>query len=152
MREIDRALLTGRVDVAVHCLKDVPGGVPRPKGLAFAAYLDREDTADVMLFPMASPVQAMADLPPGARVGTSAVRRRAQLQQIRPDLRVTYLRGNVNSRLGRLDAGEEFDAIVLARVSLTRLGLDRPGEALDISASPPNARCFTPCVATATVL
>ncbi|MEV4676587.1 hydroxymethylbilane synthase [Actinomadura sp. NPDC049382] len=132
MREIDRALLTGRVDVAVHCLKDVPGDVPRPDGLVFAAYVERDDTADVMLFPMASKVQCMADLAPGALVGTSAVRRRAQLGKIRPDLRVEYLRGNVNSRLGRLDAGEEFDAIVLARASLARLGIDRAGEALDI--------------------
>ncbi|TDC50676.1 hydroxymethylbilane synthase, partial [Actinomadura sp. KC345] len=132
MREIDRALVTGRVDVAVHCLKDVPGDEPRPEGLVFAAYVQRDDTADVMLFPMASEARCMADLPPGARVGTSAVRRRAQLGQIRPDLKVEYLRGNVNSRLGRLDAGEEFDAIVLARASLGRLGVDRAGEALDI--------------------
>ncbi|MFC6880167.1 hydroxymethylbilane synthase [Actinomadura yumaensis] len=132
MREIDRALLTGRVDIAVHCLKDVPGDVPRPEGLAFAAYVQREDTADVMLFPMASQIERMAELPTGARVGTSAVRRRAQLQQIRPDLRVESLRGNVNSRLGRLDAGEDFDAIVLARISLARLGIERPGDALDI--------------------
>jgi hydroxymethylbilane synthase len=132
MREIDRALLTGRVDIAVHCLKDVPGDVPRPEGLVFAAYVERDDTSDVMLFPMASRVQRMEDLPSGARVGTSAVRRRAQLGQIRPDLRVEYLRGNVNSRLGRLDSGEEFDAIVLAKASLTRLGIDRPGEVLDI--------------------
>lgn len=132
MREIDRALLTGRVDIAVHCLKDVPGDEPRPDGLLFAAYVQRDDTADVMLFPMASKVQCMADLPPGALVGTSAVRRRAQLGQIRPDLRVEYLRGNVNSRLGRLDSGDEFDAIVLARASLERLGIDRAGEPLDM--------------------
>lgn len=132
MREIDRALLTGRVDVAVHCLKDVPGDVPRPDGLVFAAYVERDDTSDVMLFPMASPVQRLDDLAAGARVGTSAVRRRAQLGKLRPDLQVEYLRGNVNSRLGRLDSGAEFDAIVLARASLTRLGIDRPGEALDI--------------------
>lgn len=132
MREIDRALLTKRVDMAVHCLKDVPGDVPRPEGLVFAAYLERDDTADVMLFPMAGRAQRLEDLRPGARVGTSAVRRRAQLGQIRMDLRVEYLRGNVNSRLGRLDSGEEFDAIVLARASLSRLGIDRPSEALDI--------------------
>ncbi|MDL4816639.1 hydroxymethylbilane synthase [Actinomadura opuntiae] len=132
MREIDRALLTDRVDIAVHCLKDVPGDVPRPDGLMFAAYIERDDVSDVMLFPTASKVQGLADLAPGARVGTSAVRRRAQLEQIRPDLQIEYLRGNVNSRLGRLDSGEEFDAIVLARASLTRLGIERPGEALDI--------------------
>ncbi|WP_312874242.1 hydroxymethylbilane synthase [Actinomadura litoris] len=132
MREIDRALLTRQIDVAVHCLKDVPGDVPRPGELVFAAYVERDDTSDVMLFPVASDVQCMADLAPGALVGTSAVRRRAQLGRIRPDLRVEYLRGNVNSRLGRLDAGEEFDAIVLARASLDRLGIERHGESLDI--------------------
>ncbi|TMQ94810.1 hydroxymethylbilane synthase [Actinomadura soli] len=132
MREIDRALLAGRVDIAVHCLKDVPGDVPRPEGLVFAAYVERDDTADVMLFPMEGEVQCLADLRPGARVGTSAVRRRAQLGQIRSDLRVEYLRGNVNSRLGRLDSGEGFDAIVLARASLARLGIERAGEVLDI--------------------
>ncbi|MEW2356539.1 hydroxymethylbilane synthase [Spirillospora sp. NPDC029432] len=132
MREIDRALLTGRVDLAVHCLKDVPGDVPRPEGLVFAAYIERDDTSDVMLFPMAAKAQRLEDLKPGALVGTSAVRRRAQLWQIRSDLRVEYLRGNVNSRLGRLDSGEEFDAIVLATASLTRLGIDRTGEVLDI--------------------
>ncbi|MBO2461386.1 hydroxymethylbilane synthase [Actinomadura violacea] len=132
MSEIDRALLTGRVDVAVHCLKDVPGDVPRPDELVFAAYVERDDVADVMLFPASSGIQSLADLPPGARVGTSAVRRRAQLRRIRPDLRIEYLRGNVDSRLERLDAGEELDAIVVARAGLTRLGIDRPGEALDI--------------------
>lgn len=132
MREIDRALLAGRVDLAVHCLKDVPGDEPRPDGLAFGAYVTRDDTSDVMLFPAASEARRLADLPPGARVGTSAVRRRAQLGRLRPDLLVDDLRGNVNSRLGRLDAGDEFDAIVLARASLARLGIERPGEALDM--------------------
>ncbi|MCD0448164.1 hydroxymethylbilane synthase [Actinocorallia sp. API 0066] len=132
LREIDRALLTRGVDFAVHCLKDVPGDVPLPDGLIFPAYLERDDTGDVMLFPMGSGHESMADLPYGARVGTSAVRRRAQLGRIRPDLRVEYLRGNVNSRLGRLDAGNEFDAIVLARASLDRLDLARPHEVLDM--------------------
>jgi hydroxymethylbilane synthase len=131
LREIDRALLAGRADVAVHCLKDVPGDVPRPDELVFAAYVERDDVADVMLFPAASKIRCMADLAPGARVGTSAVRRRAQLLRLRPDLQVEYLRGNVDSRLERLDSGE-FDAIVLARAGLTRLGIDRPGETLDI--------------------
>jgi hydroxymethylbilane synthase len=132
MREIDRALLAGHVDLAVHCLKDVPGDVPRPDELVFAAYVERDDTSDVMLFPRAGPVRRFADLPAGARVGTSAVRRRAQLGRLRPDLRIEYLRGNVDSRLDRLDAGEEFDAIVLARAGLTRLGIERLGETLDI--------------------
>jgi hydroxymethylbilane synthase len=132
LREIDRALLTGSVDFAVHCLKDVPGDVPLPEGLSFPAYLERDDTSDVMLFPMASGISCLADLPSGAKVGTSAVRRRAQLGQIRPDLRVEYFRGNVNSRLGRLDSGQEFDAIILAKAGLERLGMDRPHEVLDM--------------------
>jgi hydroxymethylbilane synthase len=132
MREIDRALLTGQVDLAVHCLKDVPGDVPLPEGLIFPAYLERDDTRDVMLFPVASGATRLADLPSGARVGTSAVRRRAQLGQVRPDLRVEYFRGNVNSRLGRLDAGDQFDAIILAKAGIDRLGMDRPYEVLDM--------------------
>ncbi|WP_433462220.1 hydroxymethylbilane synthase [Spirillospora sp. CA-128828] len=132
LREIDHALLTGTVDLAVHCLKDVPGNVPPPEGLAWPAYLERDDTRDVMLFPMTSGITGMADLPSGARVGTSAVRRRAQLRRLRPDLRVEHLRGNVNSRLARLDAGGEFHAIVLAHVGLARLGLERPYETLDM--------------------
>lgn len=132
MTEIDRALLNGRVDIAVHCLKDVPGDVPRPDELVFAAYAERDDAADVLLFPAAGEIRRMADLAPGARVGTSAVRRRAQLGRIRPDLRIEYLRGNVDSRLERLDSGEDLDAVVIARAGLTRLGIDRPGEALDI--------------------
>lgn len=131
MREIDRALLAGGVDLAVHCLKDVPGDVPRPAGLVFAAYLERDDTADVMVFPRASQVRSLVGLAPGARVGTSAVRRRAQLGRLRPDLRVENLRGNVDSRLGRLDA-DELDAVVLARAGLRRLGIERAGEVLDI--------------------
>ncbi|REE97759.1 hydroxymethylbilane synthase [Thermomonospora umbrina] len=132
LREIDRALIAQEIDVAVHCLKDVPGDVPRPEELVFAAFLERDDTEDVLLFPAASGFRRMADLPEGARVGTSAVRRRAQLRRLRPDLRVEFLRGNVNSRLARLDTGEEFDAIVLARAGLARLGIDRPGDPLDL--------------------
>jgi hydroxymethylbilane synthase len=132
LRQIDQALLSGTVDFAVHCLKDVPGNVAAPDGLAFPAYLERGDTSDVMLFPMGSGIGRMADLPAGARVGTSAVRRQAQLRRLRPDLRVEPLRGNVDARLSRLDSGGEFDAIVLARVGLVRLGFDRPHENLDM--------------------
>jgi len=132
LKEIERALVADQVDLAVHCLKDVPGDVPPPEGLIFPAYLEREDTRDVMVFPAASGVAGSAELPAGARVGTSAVRRQAQLAQIRPDLRVEHVRGNVNSRLGRLDAGAEFDAIIVAKAGLERLGLDRPYEILDM--------------------
>lgn len=113
-KTIDRALLLGEIDAAVHCMKDVPGDVPLPAGLVFAAYLPREDVRDCLVFPLSSGRAALADLPAGARVGTSSVRRTAQLGRHRPDLAVHRVRGNVNSRLNRLDTGE-FDALVLAR-------------------------------------
>jgi hydroxymethylbilane synthase len=120
-KEIDRALLAGEIDIAVHCMKDVPGDVPLPAGLLFAAYLPREDIRDCLVFPLASGRTTLADLPAGARIGTSSVRRKAQLGRHRPDLAVHRARGNVNSRLSRLDAGE-FDALVLARAGLARIG------------------------------
>jgi hydroxymethylbilane synthase len=130
-REIDRALLAGEVDAAVHCMKDVPGDVPLPAGLLFAAYLPREDVRDCLVFPASSPKATLADLPAGARIGTSSVRRTAQLGRRRPDLAVHRVRGNVNSRLARLDAGD-FDALILARAGLARIGLDgRAAETFD---------------------
>jgi hydroxymethylbilane synthase len=121
-KTIDRALLLGEVDATVHCVKDVPGDVPLPHGLVFAAYLPREDIRDCLVFPVSADRKTLADLPTGARIGTSSVRRRAQLGRHRPDLAVHRVRGNVNSRLLRLDAGE-FDALVLARAGLSRIGL-----------------------------
>ena len=109
-KSIDRALLLGEIDAAVHCMKDVPGDVPLPPGLVFAAYLPREDIRDCLVFPASSAMTCLADLPAGARIGTSSVRRKAQLGHHRPDLAVHRVRGNVNSRLLRLDAGE-FDAL-----------------------------------------
>lgn len=88
VKEIDRALLMGEIDAAVHCMKDVPGDVPPPAGLMFAAYLPREDIRDCLVFPASSDRRMLADLPAGSRVGTSSVRRRAQLGQLRPDLAV----------------------------------------------------------------
>jgi hydroxymethylbilane synthase len=123
VKEIDRALLTGEVDAAVHCMKDVPGDVPLPPGVVFAAYLSREDVRDCLVFPQSSARTALSDLPPGARIGTSAVRRKAQLSRYRPDLAAHRIRGNVNSRLLRLDNGE-FDALILARAGLARIGQD----------------------------
>ena len=123
LKEIDKALLTGRVDVAVHCLKDVPGDVPPPAGLVFAAYLEREDTHDALVLPVTSPYACLAELPAGARIGSSSVRRRAQLGRHRPDLSVHRFRGNVNSRIARLDEGA-FDALVLARAGLRRIGME----------------------------
>jgi hydroxymethylbilane synthase len=131
VKEIDRALLLGEIDAAVHCMKDVPGDVPLPPGLAFAAYLPREDIRDCLVFPLSSDRGALADLPVGARIGTSSVRRKAQLGRHRPDLAVHRVRGNVNSRLLRLDAGE-FDALALARAGLARIGYaDRAAETFD---------------------
>jgi hydroxymethylbilane synthase len=124
LKEIDRSLLMGEIDVAVHCMKDVPGDVPLPEGAAFAAYLPREDVHDVVVFPAGSPYASLDDLPPGGRVATAAVRRKAQLLRARPDLRVDRIRGNVNSRLARFDTEGRFDAMILARAGLRRIGME----------------------------
>lgn len=120
-KEIDRALMSGKIDVAVHCLKDVPGDVPMPAGTEFGAHLVREDVHDVLVVPEGSAMRSLADLPAGAVVGTSSVRRRAQLGLYRPDLRVERVRGNVNTRLARLNRGE-YAAMILARAGLRRIG------------------------------
>jgi hydroxymethylbilane synthase len=114
-RELDEALLDGRIDLAVHSMKDVPTQVP--DGLLLAAVPVREDPRDVLI---ARPRRSFEDLPPGARVGTSSPRRRAQLLAARPDLQVLEARGNVDTRIARLAEGR-FDAIVLARAGLSRL-------------------------------
>jgi hydroxymethylbilane synthase len=133
VKEIDRALLTGEIDAAVHCMKDVPGDVPLPAGVVFAAYLPRQDIRDCLALPASSDRTALASLPPGSRIGTSSVRRRAQLAQLRPDIAVHRIRGNVNSRLARLDEGV-FDALVLARAGLARIGMEnRAAETFDAS-------------------
>src|SRR5690606_20468093 len=122
MKELDRALALGETDMSVHCMKDVPGDTPRPDGFTWSAYLSREDPRDCLLVPVTSKARSLADLPPGARVGTSAVRRRAQLGQHYPHLKVEYFRGNINSRIARLDQGE-YDAAVLAHAGLQRADL-----------------------------
>jgi hydroxymethylbilane synthase len=116
-KELEEALLDGRIDLAVHSMKDVP--VEMPPGLALAAILPREDPRDAFLSYKAG---TLADLPKGARMGTSSVRRQAQLLRARPDLEIGLLRGNVDTRLGKLDGGE-LDAILLAHAGLKRLGL-----------------------------
>src|ERR1700757_3372100 len=113
-RELDEALLDGRIDFAVHSMKDVPTQVP--DGLLLAAVPVREDPRDVLI---ARPRRGFRDLPDGARVGTSSPRRKAQLLAARPDLNVLEARGNVDTRLARLAEGR-FDAIVLARAGLAR--------------------------------
>lgn len=117
VKELEQALLDGAADIAVHSLKDVP--VDLPAGLELPVILPREDVRDAFV---ANAVAGVDALPRGARVGTSSLRRRCQLLALRPDLDVRELRGNVGTRLGRLDAGE-FDAIVLAHAGLARLGL-----------------------------
>ncbi|MGH3937687.1 MAG: hydroxymethylbilane synthase [Pseudonocardiaceae bacterium] len=129
VRDIDRALLDEEIDLAVHCLKDIPGDVPPPSGTTFAAYLAREDIRDAALTRTG---ERLADLPEGAVVGTSSVRRAAQLRLRFPHLAIAPLRGNANTRLMRLDEGH-FDAIVLAMSGLHRLGLtDRVSEVLSV--------------------
>jgi hydroxymethylbilane synthase len=127
VKELEDALLTGRIDLAVHSMKDVP--VELPSGLVIAALLPREDPRDVFLSNKAS---RLAELPRGARLGTSSVRRAAQVKRLRPDLDCVLLRGNVDTRLRKLDDGE-IDGMLLALAGLKRLGLqDRATEMLDI--------------------
>jgi len=114
-KELDAALLSHEIDLAVHSLKDVPSKLP--PGIALAAVPKREDPSDVLA---ARPRRTFAELPRGARVGTSSPRRRAQVLAARPDLDVSDARGNVDTRLRRLAEGK-WDAIVLARAGLARL-------------------------------
>ncbi|GAB2968539.1 hydroxymethylbilane synthase [Streptomyces pseudoechinosporeus] len=127
VKEIDTMLQRGQVDMAVHCIKDVPGDVPMPRGLIFAAYLPRDDVRDVLLFPEGSDMQTLDDLPSGATVATSAVRRKAQINRVRPDLNVVRVRGAVGSRVDKLDGKRKIDtkldAMILARAGLERLGI-----------------------------
>jgi len=118
IKELEVALEEGRADIAVHSMKDLPGDLPA--GLVIAAVLERADPRDALV---AATAAGLEDLPQGARVGTSSLRRQAQLLALRPDLRIEALRGNVDTRLRRLDAGE-LDAVVLACAGLTRLGLE----------------------------
>lgn len=127
VKQIDQMLQRGDVDMAVHCVKDVPGDVPLPEGLIFAAYLPRDDVRDVLLFPDGSDRQTLDDLPAGATVATSAVRRKAQINRARPDLNVVRVRGTVGHRVEKLDGTRKIDttldAMVLATSGLERLGL-----------------------------
>lgn len=142
-REIDRALLSGEVDLAVHSLKDL--GTTLDAGLALSAVLEREDPRDALLVrsgsigPGRGASSQLAALPAGARVGTSSLRRRAFLARARCDLTLLELRGNVPTRIERLEEGR-YDAIVLAAAGVKRLGLER-----HISAYLPTAE-FPPAV------
>ncbi len=116
IKELEDALLEGSVDFAVHSMKDVPTQIPA--GLAFPAICEREDVRDALLSRSGA---RLAALPAGARIGTSSLRRQAQIRHIRPDLDLGDLRGNVDTRLRKLERGD-YDAIVLAKAGLDRLG------------------------------
>lgn len=125
VKELEQGLLNGDADIAVHSMKDVP--VELPDGLHLATICPREDPRDAFVSNIYS---ALAALPEGARVGTSSLRRQCQLRALRPDLEILDLRGNVNTRLQKLDDGN-YDAIILAAAGLIRLGFqDRIREAL----------------------
>jgi len=122
-REIEDALLAGEIDIAVHSMKDMP--TLQPDGLAITCLLPREDVRDAFIAPAGG---SLAALPMGAVLGTSSLRRRAQLRQRRPDLRLVEFRGNVQTRLKKLDAGAA-DATLLAMAGLRRLGMANLGVA-----------------------
>jgi hydroxymethylbilane synthase len=117
IKELEVAMLEGRADLAVHSMKDVPADLP--PGMTLAAVLERADPRDAFV---SSRYRTLAELPAGARVGTSSLRRQCQLRHRRPDLEILQLRGNVDTRLRKLDEGQ-FDAIILAAAGLKRLGL-----------------------------
>ncbi|MEK8131329.1 hydroxymethylbilane synthase [Paenibacillus filicis] len=117
VKEIEQALLDGEADIAVHCLKDMPFELP--EGLVLGAIPEREDPRDCLIM---RDGYGLDDLPQGAKVGTSSLRRSSQLQHARPDLQIEPVRGNIDSRLRKLET-EGFDAIVLAVAGLNRLGL-----------------------------
>ena len=128
VKELETALIDGSADIAVHSMKDVP--MEFPSGLALAVICEREDPRDAFV---SNDWKTFKDLPLGSILGTSSLRRACQLQEIRPDLTIRFLRGNVNTRLGKLDNGE-YDAIILASAGLIRLGMkERISEYLDVS-------------------
>ena len=117
-KELEEALIAGTIDAAVHSLKDLPGLLPY--GMILACHLPREDPRDVLV---AKSAKSLNDLPPGAVVGTSSVRRKAMLLHARPDLKIVGFRGNVDTRLKKLASGEA-DATILALAGLKRLGVE----------------------------
>jgi hydroxymethylbilane synthase len=125
VKELEHALLEKRADIAVHSMKDVP--MEFPEGLGLATICERENPRDAFV---SNNFQRLEDLPSGAVVGTSSLRRECQLRTLRPDLTIKFLRGNVNTRLQKLDDGE-YDAIILAAAGLLRLKMaDRIAEYL----------------------
>ncbi|MEF9956638.1 MAG: hydroxymethylbilane synthase [Acinetobacter sp.] len=132
VKELEAALLDGRADLAVHSMKDVP--MHLPEGLTLAVICEREDPFDAFV---SNQYQHFNELPQGAKVGTSSLRRKCQILQQRPDLEIIDLRGNVGTRLSKLDEGL-YDAIILASAGLKRLGLaDRIRHSLSAEISLP---------------
>jgi len=132
VKELEQALLDNTADIAVHSMKDVP--MEFPPGLGLAVICEREDPRDAFV---SNRYSSLAELPQGSTVGTSSLRRQSQLLAARPDLKVAFLRGNVNTRLSKLDAGD-YDAIILAAAGLIRLGFQaRIASFIDSEASLP---------------
>jgi hydroxymethylbilane synthase len=132
IKELEVAMFEGRADLAVHSMKDVPADLP--PGMTLAAVLERADPRDAFV---SSRFRTLGDLPAAARIGTSSLRRQCQLRHRRPDLEILQLRGNVDTRLRKLDEGQ-FDAIILAAAGLKRLGLgERIASLIDTSDSLP---------------
>jgi hydroxymethylbilane synthase len=128
-RRLDQAQLAGDCDICVHCLKDIPGDVPLPAGLEITAFTAREDPRDAVV---SRHLVGLDQLPAGAVIGTSAVRRGAQLAKNWPALQATPLRGNADTRLAKLDAGD-LDAVIVAAAGLQRIGAaDRITETLPV--------------------
>lgn len=131
VKEIEDALLDGRADIAVHSMKDVPGDLP--EGLSISVILPREDARDALV---SKAYSSLKDMPANAHLGTASLRRKLQVLRLRPDLKISDLRGNVDTRLRKLDAGE-YDAIILACAGLNRLGLsDKIREKLPFVGAP----------------
>lgn len=134
VKELENALLNGEADIAVHSMKDVP--MQFPEGLGLSVICKREDPRDALV---SNTYRTLAELPQGARVGTSSLRRQCQLKQLRPDLDIQSLRGNVGTRLNKLDNGD-YDAVILASAGLIRLGLrERIASFLEVETSLPAA-------------
>ena len=132
VKELEAALLENRADIAVHSMKDVP--MEFPEGLGLAVICEREDPTDAFV---SNQFESLDALPEGACVGTSSLRRQGHIQTVRPDLQIKMLRGNVNTRLQRLDE-KRFDAIILASAGLKRLGMaDRIRQSLPVEQSLP---------------
>jgi hydroxymethylbilane synthase len=132
VKELEQGMLDGIADIAVHSMKDVP--VEFPQGLHLAVILEREDPTDAFV---SNRYQSLDDLPADAKIGTSSLRRQCQIKEKFPNAEILSLRGNVNTRLAKLDAGE-FDAIILASAGLKRLGMaDRITQSLPTSVSLP---------------